>query len=1081
MNENNFAAVLYDDDEGEKKESPLVIEWVSITDTTRDESTPKADGIINKQALLYDESKYNDYIGKSPDYKPILNDIVKDYKETNNLSIEFIEHSNQNNVATKINISGNSIYCNFKNKDEALEWQRGLYDRLRNENLASNLQEKYKSIDIDTNIANQYSQTLINEEKEYQEYLRNLNTPSVSNIAADQLSILKGDTTTFMPNSGFQEDIYRSNVQSPTYVLAEPSRQVLRQLGKFSLENIYCADTAGDGFKKLMRTAEYIAEPTVYVMKKRMQTAYGNAIGTYSHKDVRHMMGALITDMENYGINASTLKGKSYSTIITANEYMAKIRMANKRGKIDDKTRDYLLERLKQIKQVGRYNTFNTPKHYMLNQCTQFSRRMLQGATSNTDTGKGLFIALDVGKRSSVILKTGMKTVSNLVNASLIAGKQGILFIIRRKRDNLRNGLNNLKGEEKRLASARLKKLNDRLNAKKTRKTPLKNVKSRALKKIAGEKAANEITKRGLKGAFRHTVKKALTRKMQKYAVGRAVATIVKALADMAKAAAAAATFATTIFAIVLAVIAVITGLCVLGLIINSCSAGTIQAAQYDARSNERVYNELVEYIEELHAQSLESLNELNDDADSSTITVSYHNYITPDTYNTKAQGNYVEEDLNVAEMISMLYVLNGCEWNYSYISIYKKQLEELYHCSNIVTVSSTSNEDSDGNTEYIASVDITSYYFDDIFENMSGGYSWMINIDLDSATGYQYVVGYLVLKMGYSLEAACGIAGNVSQESGFNPMYDNRSTGVGLFQMTDGRADKLKNYIKENNNGVVDLSRVDLQLEYACGDDDLGQQLSSYTGKLTQPYNISKYGYSKAYVGWPTAVTLEDFKKFSSPEDATVCFCQCVERASEPHLYSNNCEKGKSHSFTGRVAKAQEFYDSLKSADITSYFNGTGIYNIMMSYLGGPYVYGAGHGSSATEPGGKLDCSSYVSSVYMKMGLLNSIGSSVTLRSVGTSVSTTDESQWRTGDIICYDGHVALYIGKDTVPSETYVKDIWGNKVKIGPGYIIHASNSAAYSVDSKGVCHGGGVKVSPSAKYRKILAVRRLTSSIN
>ena len=52
-----------------------------------------------------------------------------------------------------------------------------------------------------------------------------------------------------------------------------------------------------------------------------------------------------------------------------------------------------------------------------------------------------------------------------------------------------------------------------------------------------------------------------------------------------------------------------------------------------------------------------------------------------------------------------------------------------------------------------------------------------------------------------------------------------------------------------------------------------------------------------------------------------------------------------------------------------------------------------------------------------------------------------------KAGDIICYSGHVAIYMGN--------------NK-------IVHASNSAKYPK--------GGIKISNNAKYKKILAIRRL-----
>ena len=49
-------------------------------------------------------------------------------------------------------------------------------------------------------------------------------------------------------------------------------------------------------------------------------------------------------------------------------------------------------------------------------------------------------------------------------------------------------------------------------------------------------------------------------------------------------------------------------------------------------------------------------------------------------------------------------------------------------------------------------------------------------------------------------------------------------------------------------------------------------------------------------------------------------------------------------------------------------------------------------------------------------------------------------------GDVVCYSGHVAIYIGN--------------NK-------IVHASNSSPYPK--------GGIKISSPADYRTILAVRR------
>ncbi len=104
--------------------------------------------------------------------------------------------------------------------------------------------------------------------------------------------------------------------------------------------------------------------------------------------------------------------------------------------------------------------------------------------------------------------------------------------------------------------------------------------------------------------------------------------------------------------------------------------------------------------------------------------------------------------------------------------------------------------------------------------------------------------------------------------------------------------------------------------------------------------------------------------------------------------------------------------------------------------YIGNPYVYG---GTSLTKG---TDCSGFVYRVYKDFGY-QLPRTSYEQRSAGKSVSY-DEAQ--PGDLICYSGHIGIYIGD---------------------GKIVHASNSKPYPQ--------GGIKVS-NANYRTILAVRRI-----
>ncbi len=111
----------------------------------------------------------------------------------------------------------------------------------------------------------------------------------------------------------------------------------------------------------------------------------------------------------------------------------------------------------------------------------------------------------------------------------------------------------------------------------------------------------------------------------------------------------------------------------------------------------------------------------------------------------------------------------------------------------------------------------------------------------------------------------------------------------------------------------------------------------------------------------------------------------------------------------------------------------GVAVANYGLQFVGNPYVYG---GSSLTNG---TDCSGFVMSVYANFGV-SLPHSSAADRSQGYAVDGLENAQ--PGDILCYSGHVALYIGN---------------------GQIVHASNSRT------------GIIVS-DASYRKILAIRRI-----
>ena len=123
---------------------------------------------------------------------------------------------------------------------------------------------------------------------------------------------------------------------------------------------------------------------------------------------------------------------------------------------------------------------------------------------------------------------------------------------------------------------------------------------------------------------------------------------------------------------------------------------------------------------------------------------------------------------------------------------------------------------------------------------------------------------------------------------------------------------------------------------------------------------------------------------------------------------------------------------DSVNTSSSSSSGSGSSIVDYATQFVGNPYVWG---GTSLT---GGADCSGFTQSVYAQFGY-SLPRTSYEQQNWGTEVSYADAQP---GDLICYGGHVAIYMGN---------------------GQIVHASNSR------------DGIKISNDATYRTILSVRR------
>lgn len=125
----------------------------------------------------------------------------------------------------------------------------------------------------------------------------------------------------------------------------------------------------------------------------------------------------------------------------------------------------------------------------------------------------------------------------------------------------------------------------------------------------------------------------------------------------------------------------------------------------------------------------------------------------------------------------------------------------------------------------------------------------------------------------------------------------------------------------------------------------------------------------------------------------------------------------------TGGCGLNPPFSTSVSGSDVVSY---------ACQFIGNPYVWG---GESLTNG---ADCSGFIKSVYANFGI-SLPHSSVALQRAGSEVSYENAQP---GDIVCYAGHVAIYMGG---------------------GQIVHASSPST------------GIKTG-SATYRSIISVRRV-----
>ncbi len=214
-----------------------------------------------------------------------------------------------------------------------------------------------------------------------------------------------------------------------------------------------------------------------------------------------------------------------------------------------------------------------------------------------------------------------------------------------------------------------------------------------------------------------------------------------------------------------------------------------------------------------------------------------------------------------------------------------------------------------------------------------------------------------------------------------------------------------------------------------------VGRNYVTYTKPKTQTTTTTakKTTTTTTTTGWVTASSLA-VRKTASDSAAKVTTlkknAQVTITATTGSWY-----KIKVASVTGYVKKAYISTSSkVQTSNVTAKTTGQKVVNYALQFVGNRYVYG---GTSLTSG---VDCSGFTMGVYKNFGYTLP-RTSAAQKTSGTAVASLAQAQ--AGDLICYSGHVAIYMGN--------------NK-------IVHAANSKR------------GIVAGDSATSMKIIGIRRI-----
>lgn len=289
------------------------------------------------------------------------------------------------------------------------------------------------------------------------------------------------------------------------------------------------------------------------------------------------------------------------------------------------------------------------------------------------------------------------------------------------------------------------------------------------------------------------------------------------------------------------------------------------------------------------------------------------------------------------------------------------------------------------------------------------------------------------------SLLGAGSMADFLNRVEYFNQIYDYDRTMLTEYQETVTQVADLKQTLEQEQQDMVALQEnqehqsAELQemlTKKRATMDDFDTKLAQAEALATQ-YKATIQEQNEIIVAEQARIAAEEEERRRQAEEQRR---QEEERRRQEAAQQQQQQQQSNGSggSSGGSSSGGSSDDGGANPDYRTNVSGQEVVNFAMQFVGNPYVWG---GTSLTNG---CDCSGFVMSVFGHFGI-SLPHSSYSLRSCGQGVSYSNAQP---GDLICYSGHVAIYIGG---------------------GRIVGAQSSAI------------GI-ATQNATYRTILAVRRV-----